>query len=252
LHASEVDVAALNNLLNPEAGKQSWYGFLTPGNPKPYLLQARATGKIDIDRLLIGRSVATQFVSEVNLDEGKLALANIRGQMLGGRAQGDWKANFSVRPPVYSGGGGFDGVSLAKVAELMRDGWVDGTGSVKYQFNGAGWSIQDLLKSARIAASFTVRDAEFPHVVLTNKSGPLRANALSGNIILQDARFSFQDAKLVTPTDVYRLSGTASLAGTLNLKIADDSAAAYGLSGTLARPRVAPIVNTSTQAALKP
>jgi hypothetical protein len=253
LHSAEVDAADLNSLVNPRAGKQSWYGFLTSGNKaKPYLLQARATGKIGIDRLRIGKSVATQFTSEVALDEGTLALTNMRGQALGGRAQGDWKADFRVRPPVYSGNGSFEGASLTEVADLMQNDWIAGTGSAKYQFNGAGWSIQDLLQSARLGASFTLSYPEFPHVVLPNKSGPLRASELSGNIILQDAKFSFRDAKIMTPADVYKLSGTVSLTGTLNLKISDDSVAAYGLSGTLARTRVIPIVNTATQAALKP
>jgi hypothetical protein len=253
LHTVEVDATALNNLLNPRVGKQSWYEFLTPGgNPTPYLLQARATGKIAVDKLVLGKATVTQFAADVSLDQGKLTLANWRGQTLGSKALGDWKADFSVRPPVYSGSGSFEDISLTQVADLTNDGWIGGTGSAKYQFNATGWGVQDLLKSGGVNATFTTQDVDFPHIMLTNTSGPLRASDFSGKILLQEGTFSFQDAKLVTASEVYKVSGTASLKGALNLKVAGESVPGYDLSGTLIKPRVSPISTTSTQAALKP
>jgi hypothetical protein len=48
------------------------------------------------------------------------------------------------------------------------------------------------------------------------------------------------------------LSGTASLDGSLNLKMASEGTAGYDLSGTLMRTRVSQTTPVSTRASLKP
>jgi hypothetical protein len=70
----------------------------------------------------------------------------------------------------------------------------------------------------------------------------------SGNLQLEDGQFTFRDAKLKSDTGVYKVSGTASLNGTLSLKIIGGTG--YTLSGTLLKTRVTPI--PIAQAALKP
>jgi len=253
LHAAEVSAAALNELLNPQARKKSWYKFLTSRETQlPYLLQARAGGRITIDKLLLGKSACTRFTSDVDLDQGKLTLVNMRGEFLGGGVTGVWKADFSARPPVYQGAGSLENLALAQIADLTHDEWIDGTGTARYEVKAAGWGLHDLPDSTDLSASFAIKDGEFPHIVLTTKSGPLHASSFSGKVLLHEGKFSFEDAKLDTATGVYKVSGSAFLTGALNLKMVGESTTGYGLAGTLIKTRVTPIPATATQAALKP
>ncbi len=253
LRTAELNAADLNELLNPTARKQSWYKFFSRGdNQAPYLLRASATGKITIDKLVFGKSSCTQLTTDLDLHDGRLKLVHLKGQTLGGKATGEWQADFSARPPAYTGSGSFDGMSLGAVADLTHNTWIDGSGAAKYEFETSGWGLQDLLDSANLTGNFVVRDGSFPHIALTSQSGVLHASNFSGNISLREGQFSFPDAKLDSPSGVYKVSGTVSLTGGLNLKMTGEGAPGFTLSGTLLKTRVSAIPITAAQAALKP
>jgi hypothetical protein len=74
----------------------------------------------------------------------------------------------------------------------------------------------------------------------------------SGQLVFRDETFSLDNAELVSDSGVFDVSGTASLAGDLNLKMAGAKSSGYNVSGTLDQTRVSPIANPPTQAALKP
>jgi hypothetical protein len=188
----------------------------------------------------------------VTLDQGKLTVANCHSAVLGGKMVGEWRADFLARPPIYRGSGRIEGVSLGQVADLMQDGWVEGTGSAHYEFKSAGWNLQDVVANADLNANFAVEDAIFPHVVLTSKAGPLRVKTFGGTMVLQDENFSLQDAKLDSAAGIYTVSGTASLTGALKLKMASEGLTGYDLSGTLTRTRVSQFATASARASLKP
>ena len=253
LRTAELNAADLNDLLNPAAKKQSWYKFLSRSdNQPPYLLHASAIGKIALDKLMVGKSPCTQLTAELELHDGKLTIANLKGQTLEGKATGEWQADFSSRPPVYSGSGSFDGVSMAGVAGLMHNAWIDGNGTARYEFKASGWGVQDLLDSVDLTGDFVVRDGSFPHITLTSNSNVLHTSHFSGRILLREGEFSFPDAKLESPSGVYKVSGTVSLTGDLNLKMTGESAPGFALSGTLLKTRVSAIPITAAQVSLKP
>jgi hypothetical protein len=253
LRTAELNAADLNDLLNPSARKQSWYKFLSRSdNQAPYMLRASAAGKISVDKLEMGKSTCSQLTADVDLRDGKLKLTNFKAQTLAGKAIGEWQADFSSRPPGYSGSGSFDGVSLAAVADLTQNAWIDGSGAAKYDFKASGWGLQDLLDSANLTGNFVIRDASFPGIALTSPSRVLRASNFSGKILLREGQFSFPDAKLESPSSVYKVSGTVSLTGGLNLRMTSESAPGFALSGTLLKTRVSTLPITATQAALKP
>jgi hypothetical protein len=200
--------------------------------------------------LTLGKTVCSRFSADLKLDGDQVTLANLQGDVLNGHASGEWKADFSRKPPEYLGSGSLEGIELAQVAELMHDGWIQGTGSAKYDFSASGWVLQDLLDSAELKASFAVNDGGFPHIVFTSRSGPLHAAEFSGDLRLHEGKFLFDDANLETTAGVYRVSGTASLAGALELKISSESSAGYNVTGTLLKTRVTSI--PTAEAELKP
>jgi hypothetical protein len=251
LHTAELNTSSLNGLVNPNSRSRSWYKFLSLGNDQPsYLLQAHASGRITIDKLAIGKSECSHFASDLRLEGGTLALSGFRGQFLEGTVTGDWEADFASKPAKYSGSGNFEQVSLADVAELMHDGWIGGSGNAKYGFKASGKSLEELLSSADLTASFHLSGGSFPHVVFNRESGPLRVEDFSGDIHLKDGAFSFQEAKLNSGSEVYTVSGTASVNGALNMRAVTENAGGFALSGTFLKTRVSAIPNA--EASLKP
>lgn len=251
LHADELSASGLNSYFNPALQKKSWYKFLSIDDDQPrYLLQARAQGKVSVDRLMLGNTLCMRFSSDLILDEGRVTLSGSKGEVLGGNISGNWEANFAAKPPTYTGSGNLENVSLEEVSDLMHDGWIAGTGTAKYDFQAAGWTLRDVLDSAELNADFSLIDSSFAHVVLTRTSGPLQAGNFSGTLRLRQSEFSFEDSKLETANSVYTVSGTASLSGELNLRLAAEGTPGFMLSGTVSQTRVS--TNPTTAASLTP
>src|SRR5207248_3513373 len=101
-------------------------------------------------------------------------------------------------------------------------------------------------------AKFLIGDGNFSHIVLTTAGGPLRVSDFSGELALQEGKFSLSDARLSFASGVYKVSGTASLTGALDLKMSTETASGYNITGTLINPRVSRILTPATQVALKP
>ena len=252
LRSAETSAAALNHSFNPSSAKRPWYKILAIGNSSNYFARATAAGTVAIDKLILGGAVCTRFSGNLDLEKAKFSLTNVHGNLLGGQTAANVKADFSVRPPAYSGTGDFDRVSLSSIAELMRTGWIDGEGSANFRFTTSGWSLQDLLKQADLDANFSIKDGEFPHVLLSENAQPLHSSVFSGQLVFRDGTFSLDDTELVSDNGVFNVSGTASLAGDLDLKMTGENSGGYNVSGTLDQTRVSPIPNPPTQAALKP
>ena len=251
LRAAKLSAAGLNQYLNPALHKKSWYRFLDLGQDQPgYLTQARASGTVAIGQLMLGKTPCANFSASLRLEKGRLSLSGITGEVLDGSVSGDWEANFNANPPAYKGSGTAQGVSLAQVSGLMQDNWIEGSADAKYQFAGSGRSLRELFSSADLSAEFSVADGVFPHVALTKNSGPLRAQSFSGSAQMHSGEISFRDAELETARRVYSLSGTASLAGALNLRISSEGVPGYLVSGTILETRVS--ASPTTAASLKP
>jgi hypothetical protein len=251
VRTAELNATALNALVNPAKAKKSWYKILRIGqSPQNYLLEARANGRIAIEKLALGKASCSHFSADLKLNAGEVTLTDLQGDILDGHANGDWKADFSKKPPEYNGNGSLQGVELAQVADLMHDGWIEGDAAATYEISAKGWTLQDLLDSADMKATFTVHDGGFPHIAFSSRSGPLHAAEFSGELRLHDGKFSFEDANLESSSGVYKVSGTALLTGALDLKLSGESASGYNVTGTLLKTRVTSI--PTAEAELKP
>lgn len=250
LHTAELHSASLNRFFNPALRKRSWYKFLSLSDNRPnYLLQARAKGKIAIDRLQLGNTACSDFSGDMVLNQGRLNLSDLHGEILGGEISGDWDADFSSKPPVYRGTGKLEDISLSDISELMDNQWIDGTSTASYQLSAKGWTFGELLDSAELNADFSMTKGSFPRVVLT-KSGILQVERFSGSAQLHQSTLVLQDAKLDSKDALYTVTGTASLDGTLNFKLSGTGTAGFVVSGDIRDTRVS--ANPTTAASLKP
>lgn len=253
LHTDEFVSDNLAALVNAVPGKQPWYRFLSsPTQPKPYLASIHAAGRLTAGRVLIHNLVANRVSAEVELEQGRLQLSNLRAEMLGGRHAGEWQVDFTVNPPAYRGHGTLEKVALGQVAEAMHDPWITGSANLEYHASAAGWSKAELLSHAEASFQIEARDGSLPHLTLAGESGPLRISRFTGQILLRAGKFEIEPGKLQTAGGIYQLSGTASWSRVLDIKLAREGARGFDIAGTLNQPHVTLSTTPETQAALKP
>jgi hypothetical protein len=254
LHAEQIATDELSQLLNPHPRKRPWYRFLSPADQSgtPYLLKAYAVGKLTANRVTIHKLEGTHVSANVELEDGILRLSDLRGEVLGGTHVGEGTANFTVKPPAYSGSGTLDHVALGQLAEAMHDNWITGTATATYRATASGLTTPELLASAEASLQIEARDGLLPHIVLATAGGPLHMRHSSARLVLRHSEFEVEQGKVETPAGTYQLSGTASLGRALDLKLVRDGAHGFNITGTLTEPHVAAANSPETQAALKP
>jgi hypothetical protein len=254
LHANEIALDRLNQLLNPRARKEPWYQILSSSvsSGTAYFSGLSALGKLAADRFVIDKLLARRLTANVELKNRELRLSDLQADVLGGRHTGEWKADFAAKPPQYSGSGTFQGVSLAELAEAMNGDWITGTATAGYRANTSGVTAKELFSSATASLQVDASAGRLPHIVLTDGAAPLRIRHLTAHLALRDGRLDIQAGSLETASDTFHLSGTASLTQALNLKLTRESALGFRITGTLTEPHVAQVATPETRAALKP
>jgi hypothetical protein len=253
LQADEIATDQLNQLVNPYVRKQPWYHFLSsPPAGIPYLLTIDAVGKISANRVVVRKLVGSRVSAKLELDKGKLRVSDLRADVLGGKHVGEWEADFTAKPPQYSGKGEFEHIALDQLSESMSDDWITGSADATYRVKTSGTDAAELFASASSTWKVEARDGLLGHVALSDGSGPLLIHRLSLQLTLHDGKFEIEDGKLDSVSNSYRISGTASMSRVLNVNLLREGAQGFNITGTLAEPHVSPIVPSETQAALKP
>ena len=253
LHADEIATDRLNQLVNPHAPKRPWYRFLSsPATGIPYLLTVHAAGKLTANRLVVRKLVASRISANVELDKGILRLSDLGGDVLGGKHTGEWEADFTAKPPEYSGSGTLERVALNLLSDSMNDDWITGSATATYRVKTSGLDASELFASASSTLRVDARDGVLRHVSLTEGTGPLQMHRLAVHLSLHDGKFEIQEGRLETPAVNYQVSGTASLTRVLNLKLTREGVPGFNITGTLNEPQVSPIPTPETRAALKP
>ncbi len=255
LNANEIGLSRFTEFASPSPKKRPWYRVLdssTPSGPGSALLSSlRASGRVTTERLLVRDVAATHVSANVKVDSGKLQISELDADLLGGKHKGEWQADFGVKPSVCKGRGKFSGVSLAGFAEAMHDDWVSGTASANYEISGK--CLGEFWPSAEGSLQVDARDAVFPHVSVSDST--FQVTHLSGLADLHAGELEIKNTTLDSPEGRFELSGTASFARELDVKMTRLPGAAaavgYAITGTLAEPQVAPL-SSSEQAHLKP
>ena len=252
LHANEIAFSRMNQLLNPQARKKPWYDVLSfGGSGAPFLFSVDASGKIIIDKLLIQKTEAHKVSATAELQNGILKFSDLNADLLGGHHTGEWEFDFGAKPPRYEGKGTLQRMALGQIAELMKDGWIRGTANGSYRLSMTGLSAKDLLESATGNLLLDASDGELPHISLGD-GGRVHMQHLTAELTLRNGRIEIENGELNTPSEMFHVSGTASLAEVLNVKLTRPSASGFNIVGPLAAPRVSPFTAQETRAALKP
>ena len=262
LSAEEVDWADLNQWLGSRPNRRRWYQVLTPAEPTApaFLESVRASGKIAVAHFLIHHVSAGNVSAALDLERGKLAISNLRANVLAGTYRGDWHVSFSGGDPVCAGSGSLAGISLEQVADVMHDPWISGTADGTFQLTASGADSATFWQSADGDLQFDIRDGVFSHISLPTNDDPLRITQWQGAARLRGGKIEIEPGQLFSNASAYEVSGTASFEQELDFKIAaksdtkslSDTQLVYRVGGTVAEPRVTSTSGAQTQAQLKP
>ena len=262
LNANELNLTELSRWLNPLAQPRPWYRLLTSAAPtgSTFLAHVHAAGKITVKRLLVHDLAVTGVTADVKLENAKLALSDLRGNLLGGRHRGDWHADFTVKPPVYTGSGTLSDISLEHLAETMKDAWIAGSASCTYHLIASGTTSVDFWQSADSAIQFDMRNGTLAHISLMNDAGALQVDEFQGRARLHEGKIEVKDAQLDSADGQFLVNGRTSLKQELDLRLTPNGEASseprqtkgYSITGTVTEPHVALVSNPETQAQLKP
>lgn len=251
LKANQLSLANLNEWIHPP-NKTPWYRALAPMSATQVsaFSTVHASGQIAVDRLQLAKIQASHLSANVDLEDGKLEVSALRADLLDGQIRGEWNLDFGAKPSVCKGSGKFLDISLASLASLMNDGWVEGRVNADYEI--ASTCSGDFWSSAGGTVRVDVRNGILPHLFVADDQQPLRIIRLSGQGQLRSGKIEIKNANLESPDGTYQLSGTASLNRELDLKLTHGSNGAnlgYTVRGTLSEPVITQL--TAVQARLK-
>ena len=252
IRSDDASLARLNQLVNPSYFNRPWYHLLDIGQRhEDALLKLHASGHLSSARFELGTAVANNVSATVEFDAGKLRVRDLRADILGGRHNGTWTADFTVAPPTYSGTGSMTRVSMAQLGTLMSDNWAAGAVDAQYSLAMRGLSPASLRDSATGSADFTWNDGSLRHVVLDGRGAPLAFSNFVGKVALANGTFTLVDCKLQLGGANYAVKGTASYDRNLDFRLERAGGRSYVISGPLDKPRVETLTAPSAEAALR-
>jgi AsmA-like C-terminal region/AsmA family len=253
LRSDSIALDDLNRLVNPKAWSRPWYERLVGGNNNPNAPWGwlYAKGHIAAQKFLVKGIPATKATTQISISPGSTSITDFHASVFGGTYQGEFTINSENNQPAFQSKGQFDRVSMSELASLMKDGWATGTISLSYEGSAAGWLASDFLNSTAATANFDWRNGSLPHITLASEHQPLAIQRFEGELQLKNGEVSISEGKLQNHAGIYQISGTATLARDLKMTLTRDSGSAYSVTGTLARPKVAPVEGAAKQASLR-
>jgi AsmA protein len=271
LTADELSTGDLAEWFTPHPAKRLWYRILNSNSNSSSddaqssspLLAIQVHGNLHIGRFGLKKVLATQVATQVEVDRGKITLTALRAELLGGTHQGNWTIdvpshgvsahdasaqNAFAQTLRYHGSGTLHNISLEHVGTLMNDAWIAGTADGKFDVEGSGDSFHELLARSEGKLQFVMRNGSLPHVEIPGSPVPLSVHRFAGELHLQKGAWNLSAGRLESRGGLYQVSGTASPGNGLDFVLTRADEQSWTLTGTLAKPNVAPLSHTEANA----
>ena len=271
LTADELSTGDLAEWFTPHPAKRLWYRILNSNSNSSSddaqssspLLAIQVHGNLHIGRFGLKKVLATQVATQVEVDRGKITLTALRAELLGGTHQGNWTIdvpshgvsahdasaqNAFAQTLRYHGSGTLHNISLEHVGTLMNDAWIAGTADGKFDVEGSGDSFHELLARSDGKLQFVMRNGSLPHVEIPGSPVPLSVHRFAGELHLQKGAWNLSAGRLESRGGLYQVSGTASPGNGLDFVLTRADEQSWTLTGTLAKPNVAPLSHTEANA----
>ncbi len=263
LSADHLSTADLVEWFTPHPAKRPWYRILSSSELQgdSPMLAVQTHGTLHVNRFAWKKLVATEIATEMKVDRGEIRLKALRGQLLQGSHLGNWTIDLSSRdtstqsasdlPVRYHGSGTLHDISLAQVGVLMNDDWITGTADGKFELEGSGDSLRDLLGHCDGRLQFVMRNGSLPHIEIPGSSAPLPVHRFAGELHLKKGAWEFSAGRLESHDGVYQVRGSASPSKGFDFVLTRGDEKSWSLTGTLAKPHVTPVAEANADADAK-
>jgi hypothetical protein len=259
LTADQLSTGELAEWFTPHPAKRPWYRILNSNSNSNSddslgsspLLAIQAHGNLHVGRFGLKKVSATQVATQVEVDRGKITLTALRAQLLQGTHQGNWIIDLSnhdvsshdgsTQPLRYHGTGTLQDISLGQVGTLMNDDWISGTAGGNFDLDGSGDSFRQLLERADGKLQFVMRNGSLPHIEIPGSAVPLPVHRFAGELHLKKGAWELSAGRLESRDGTYQVSGTVSPGSGFDFVLARGDEQSWTLTGTLAKPHVAPV-----------
>ena len=259
LTADQLSTEDLAAWFTPHPPDRPWYRILNPaesyGNSP--LLSVQARGRLHVGRFALQNEIATQVMTQVDIDRGKVTLTALRALLLQGTYQGNWTIDASNHLSnhsepnqflQYHSTGTLHGISLQQVSRLMNDAWITGTAEGDFDLDGFGNSLREVMAHSDGKLEFVMRNGSLTHLEIPGSPAPLPVHRFAGELHLKQGAWELSDGKLESRDGVYQVSGTASQDSGFDFMLTRGDEQSWIVTGTLAKPHVEPVSRTEADA----
>ena len=284
LAADQLSTGDIVEWFTRHPAKRPWYHILTSDShsssnsssssydPLDFspLLAIQARGTLHVGRFELKNVDATQVMTGVEVDRGRITLTALRAQLLQGTHRGNWLLDVSpgelssreapsdeaetsdAVPPSaprlrFHGSGTLQNISLELVGTLMNDAWITGTADGNFDLNGSGNNFRELPRRCDGNLHFVMREGSLPHIEIPGAAAPLPIHRFSGDLSLRKGVWNLPDGRMESHDGFYQVSGTALPGGIFDFVLTRGDEQSWALTGTLANPQVTPLARTEAE-----
>ena len=257
LTADQFSAGDLAEWFTPHPAQRPWYRILNSDSdsnaalgPSP-LLAIQAHGALHVGRFALNKLIATEIATQMDVDQGKITLTALRGQLLQGSHLGNWVIDASSPPVRYHAAGTLHDIALAQVGTLTltNDAWITGTADGKFELEGSGNGFRDLLAHSDGKLQFVTRNGSLPHIEIPGAPTPLPVHRFTGELHLKKGAWELSAGRLESHDGVYQVRGIASPSKGFDFVLTRGDEKSWSLTGTLAKPHVTPVDRTEAKRA---
>ncbi len=252
LTADQLSSSDLAEWLAQPTAKRPWYRILSPNDLQGAspMLTLQAHGVLHVNRFELKKLLATQVVTQMGLDRGKIALTGLRGSLLHGSHQGNWTIDATAQPLRYRGDGTLQNIALEQVGALMNEAWISGSADGSFELETAGITFHEVLANSDGKLQFVMRNGSLAHVEIPDAPLPLPVHRFAGDLRVKKGVWELSAGRLESRDGIYQVSGTAAPGNDLRFVFTRGDAQSWNLTGTLRRLRATPSGHTEISRAV--
>jgi hypothetical protein len=226
LAADRVTTSDLARLLTAPKQRRPWYRLISSRSATASpLMRMRATGTLTVDALKVNTVAARHLRGDVEWSRGILQLSDLRADLWEGEQVGALRADFRGTVPAYEWSGELQQVALEDLSRIDGEdsapagNWAQGRANLTGSVKASGSNASELRASAFGVFRVNWRKGVLHGLALDGEGGPLRLRNLSGSLEFHAGELKIAEMLLQTPDASYEVSGTATLAEGLKVRL---------------------------------
>jgi AsmA family/AsmA-like C-terminal region len=226
LAADQAATADLARLLTAPKQHRPWYRLIRSGRSAVSpLMHMRAAGTLTVAALKVNSVAAHRLRANVEWSRGILQLKDLHADLWEGQQVGTLRADFRGTAPAYEWTGELQQVALEDLSRIDRQGssqpvtWAEGKATLTGSVKASGSNASQLRASASGAFHVNWRKGLLHGLALDGEGGPLRLRSLNGTVEFQAGELKVTETLLQVPEASYAVSGTATLAEGLKIRL---------------------------------